>query len=560
MAPITAARIEALLQPQCWESDNSWNEECKRLIDDMRAFECEPRFSASSLPDLTRWTGAARPDWKRSSLPSRAVLPADIEFVNPMFAWFSMSIWPKALDHNVSGLFYVLMRCGCGSAATLGATTSTGRVLLQFAAAATTPREDYDDADDPGGEDDYVTRKRTRALSLLMDQPNLPLFGTTVVDGKAGVDSIIDASTGPYCCALCTTMHNELDLVSIQVLSLLTPVQRLACLTAPHWAFARACEHRCTRTFGVLWKFVRDLMSQPDCNAAEFDRIISGPVSSDGYRRGVFATVALSDDEHAWQLITNAECPLAAALLRHTNAHTERQNANPLGRADVIRGVFAREEDDLHGAWLVPRLNADLLNAYDEKGYTPTMSAAFYVRPKTLAALMARSTELDLLAQQIPVWVANDFRVPADALARADTKFLDRTAISMLKGFILSSPIAELLRAETDAQKLAIPHILCAVIPALERSDGARFPRELVSLCAQYAGLSGPLANARTETETAFRLTLSVEGGGLAGQPAGAHSGAKHNLVSADVENSNANSVGSADASAGPSPKRQRLT
>ncbi len=480
MAPITAARVEALLQPQYWKNANSWNDECSQLIDDLHALECDPRHTVSSLPDLAQWTGAVRPDWTADGMADRVVLPEGMEFINPIFAWLGISLWPQTTGDNVSGLFRVLMRCGCDSVKALGAVTSTGRVVLQFAAAAS-----YAARKQPA----TVLAAKERALHLLMAQPNLPLFSATAV--PTDPDRAVDGDSGPFCCALCTAMHYQLDSTAVEVLLRLTPAQRLAAVSAPHWAFALAINYSCQRTFEALWCVVRDRVIQPDCDAAEVDRIVGGPVWDDDYRWSAFTGAAINAGAHGWWLVTNAHCPLAYALLRHANAHPERQYTSPLSVLPADEQTHS--ESDLRGAWLVPRLHADVLNAYDEYGCTAVMQAAEYALPKTLAALLDRGVEVDLTAERIECKTVFD----PDALVRANTTFAVRTAADLLPDdddmTAQFMPIAARLRAETKAQMALRPLIAAAVVPALQQFGGTQMPRELLSLCLAYANLPEPL-------------------------------------------------------------------
>ncbi len=509
VSAVTAGRIEALLLPQNWKTVFSWNTECSMLIDDLRALECDPRHIDSSLPDLTQWTGSVRPDWTADGMADRVVLPEGMEFVNPVFAWFCLSLCPHATDDNVAGLFHVLMRCGCDSAKTLGAVTSTGRVVLQFAAAACRAVHDHSEA---------MSHVAKCALRLLTAHPNLPLFGTAVPTDR---DRVVHGGSGPFCCALCTMMFYNLDAAALETLLRLTPAQRLAVLDTPHSAFARFAIPKCPRTFAVLWSMVRDRMTQPDCSAAELDSIIGGPIYSDGYRCGALVSVAVYGDADAWRLVTNVHCPLAAALLRHANAHPQWQYYSPLELSYVMADKTDSERD-LRCAWLVPRLCADVLNSYDRRGSTPVMRAAQYTLPRTLAALLDRGVEVDLCAQGMD-FKGDDLIVP-DALARADTKFIAKTAADLLPAdddeklmtaqFI---PVAVRLRAETKAQMALRPLIAAAVMPALHQHDGAKMPRELVVLCLAYAGLPVPLTGAGC-TASAIRTAPAP----VADQPAAA--------------------------------------
>ncbi len=541
MAPITAERIESLLLPQNWKRVKKWNKACTDLIDDFRAVEADPRHNVL-FPDMTRWTGDARPKWQNDRWPgSYTSSMKTVEFVNPTFAWFCISMWSGATDYNVSGLFHVLMRCGCDSAAALGAATSSGRVVLQFAAEAATM------ADDPGTDSgsesqDYekkVPPHHKRALTLLMARPNLPLFANNPPLARPLSDAETGEYNGPFCCALCTMVHNELDDFSVRVLVRLTPDQRLAAVTAPHWAFALANRWSCPHTFEELWKVVRDRVMQPDCDAVEVDRLISGPVSGHGYQLTAFAMAAVWGEASAWKLVTNAHCPLATAMLRHANQHPERQYRSPLF---TIRTTYQTDsETDVRGEWLVSRLCADVLNAYDESGRTPVMNAAGYVHPKTLKALLNRGTEVDLAAQEtqrrFPVTTT-----PVDALARADTKFNPINAADMMSTDFPA--LWKRLSAETDAQIKLRPAISAAVMPALGQfGGGAQMPHELVRLCLAYAGLPEPVASPAPVPSVcagAKRSATASAGAGGSG--------------------SDANTGDNADRSKRPPTKRLRLT
>ncbi len=481
----SATRIEALLLPQNWKDSKSWNDECNQLITDIRAAEADSKHDAAALlPDMTRWTGDQRPQWAAG----RVGLFKGMEFVNPIFAWLSIELWLDATYENVSGLFHVLMRCGCDSDKALGAVTSTGRVVLQFAAAEAYAGVTHHLAESTGP-------TKNLAVNLLLAQPNLPLFSATA--DATDRDRVADDDNGPFCCALCTVMHNRLDDAAVEVLLRLTPAQRLAVTSGPHCAFARAGLYSCPRTFVALWSVVRDRVVQPDCDAAEVDRIFRGrPSHDDGYCPSAIATVAFRGDAHAWRLVTNARCPLAAALLRHANAHPQRECDSPL---DVLWAEQqTRSERDIRGAWLVPRLCADVLNAYDEYGRTPIMCAAKYALPRTLTALLDRGVEVDLCAQAFERKTGTGY-VSVNALARAATKFTAITAADLLPPddyeelmtaqFI---PIAARLRAETKAQMALRPLIAAAVVPVLQQFGGPQMPRELVGLCLTYAGLPEP--------------------------------------------------------------------
>ncbi len=471
-----AGRIEALLLPQNWKDSELWNKECDQLIADLRVSGSDPRCNVL-VPDLTQWVGVMRPQWTSYDV----ILPKGMEFINPLFAWLGIAMWPKATDANVSGLFDVLMRGGCGSAIALGAVTSTGRVVLQFAAAAAYAARWTSDP----------TTKR--ALHLLIAERNLPLLSST--SAATDPDQVVDGNSGPFCCALCTTMYYKLDDAAVNLLSRLTPAQRLAAVSAPHWAFSRACKYSCSRTFVALWNVVHDRMVQPDCGAAELDSIIGGPMYHDGYFTSAFATAAVVGDARVWRLVTNVHCPLAAALLRHTNVHPRRQYISPLR---VLSATDQTDnEGDLRGAWLVPRLCADVLNAYDDCGFTSVMRAAQYAYPKTLAALLDRGVEIDLCAQ--PIKCKPTTLVIADMLARADTQFAAETAADLLPDVdeeklmtVQFLPIAVRLRTETKAQMALRPLIAAAMVPALQQFGGAQFPRELASLCLAYADLPQP--------------------------------------------------------------------
>ncbi len=526
-AAVTAARIEALLLPQKWKDDKAWNGACEELITELRVAEADLKHIAP-VPDMTQWTSSERPKWTAA----RLVLPTGMEFVSPLFAWLCIALWFDATDANVFGLFDVLMRCGCGTVSALGAVTSTGRVVLQFAAAAAFAAVHNAIA--------TVVHVKTRALHLLMAQPNLPLF--SAAGARYDPDRAVDGVSGPFCCALCTMMNYHFDAAALEVLLRLTPAQRLAAVDA-HSALVRAVFGRCQRTFAVLWNVVRDRVIQPDCNAAELNRIIGGPVWPDGYRRSAFNAATLCGNAYTWRLVTNAHCPLAAALLRHTNAHPQRQYPSPLLLLSETEQTH--NERDVRGAWLVSHLCADALNAYDLYGRTPVMWAAHEALPQTLTALLDRGMEVDLTAQPIERKTRTG-AVAADALARADTNFTSETAADLLPAdddeewmtaqFI---PIAARLRAETKAQMALRPLIAAAMVPALQQFGGSQMARELVRLCLAYSGLPEPAV---------WPAPL-----------ASVYAGAKRSAAGAD--GSISGSAGdSAAGSAKPVPKRLRLT
>ncbi len=550
MAPVTAERIQKLLTPQNWEVAVSWNSACAQLIDDIRADDSEPRRRVP-LPNMTRWIGGPQPwwrEWVSDYLPARGWLFRTMEFVNPLFAWFWISLWPKATDANVTGLFHVLMRCGCDSAAVLSAATSTGHIVFQFAAVAASfnscaddgvDEDEYgeDDDDEDEDEDAKVENPQKRAFNLLMKQPNLPLFSNAA--GTVRVD-VVDDDRGPYCCALCTVMHNRMDSASAEVISLMTPAQRLVSLSAPHYAFARACAQRCPSVFKMLWGTVRDHVKHPDCLPSEVDQIIGGPCEMDGRRWSAFFGAVAWGDVSIWRLVMNGKCPLATLLQRHANEHPERQYQSPLSL--MTSSDYLDDEVDLRAAQLVPLLCADLLNAYDKYGYTPVMNAVVRPCPKTLAALLDRGVEVDLTAQEIDR--GTNSHVAVDALARADTKFTGRTAASFpTRHEVFSVDFRHIvcrLRTETRAQLALRPLIAAVVVPALHQSGGAQMPRELIRLCLTYAGLPEPAA-----TSAPFSRVCV---------------GAKRDVASVNGESSGASAAVASRGKIGPNLKRVRLT
>ncbi len=555
MAPITAARIEALLlQPRDPEKAGSWNRDCAELICDFRAFEGDIRQNPPKLPDLTRWTSNLRPKCMKCT-----------EFINPLFAWFCISKWPKAADENVSGLFHVLMRCGCDSTAALGATTHDGRVILQFAAESAGfmyDEDEYSDEDDDNDDDEdededhaaaVAARSRKRALVLLMKEPNLPLFSAaSAAAAPPDPDSVVDCLSGPYCCAFCTLVFNQLDTYAVDVLARMTPGQRLAILYAPHWGLACACRSSCMGTFVVLWKIARDRMIQPDFGgASEIDRVIGGPASDDKFRLDAFTAAAMFGDGHAWRLVTGAHCPLAAAMLRHANEHSGRQYVSPM--TVLYKSELKEEEEDTRGAWLASRLSLDVLNAYGFFGRTPLMVAATCGFTKTLTALLDRGVDVDLTARWIEEADEEEkeeedkgFKstvFAADTVERPATYVKTVTAADLLPENSESANfqvIAARLRVETKARFELNSLIAGAVVPILRAAGDAQMPRELVRLCLAYAGLPEPV--------DLFAPHPSV------------CVGVKRDAATANAGCSGASVGGSTERKEGSHPKRTRLT
>ncbi len=506
MAPITAFRIEALLlQPHDMRKARLWNIKCAGLISDLRALEREN--NSPELPDLTRWTSKLRPKWKVRGIPP----PNGMEFVSPLFAWFYISLWPVATDENVSGLFHVLMRCGCNSAAALGATTRSGHVVLQFAAASTAfVRGEKEESSDDDDDQDYFYEGdapwRKRAVVELTGQPNLPLFSAAAA--LPDPDSVVDRLSGPYCCAFCTFVCNKLDSHAVDVLARINPTQRLAILSAPHYGFAHASKFSCMRTFMALWRAALERMKQPDFGGAtEIDRIIGGPANAEGTRIGAFSCATMWGDALAWRLVTDRNCPLAVAMLRHANEHSDRQYLSPMTM--IVGHDQTEEEADIRGEWLVSRLRQDVLNAYLFTDHTPLMAAAKYELPKTLTALLDRGVEVDLTTTSRP-----------DASACDDKKIIPMTAVDMIHNDDIITakfrPAAARLRIETKARFAQHSLIVVAAVPVLQQVGGAQMPRELVSICLAYAGLPQPVAlpaPSRSIFVGAKRGTISASSG-----------------------------------------------
>ncbi len=491
MAPITASRIEALLLPQNWEDGKSWHGACEEVLSDLRAADADVHKGAPLLlPNLAEWTGSERPQCN----PGENRILIGMEFINPLFAWVCIVPWFNATESNVDGLFHLLMRCGCDSAKVLDSLTSSGRSILQYAAL-------------------FASGRSVKPLSLLLTLPKLSLFNTFKVPPHTRPFSGHDR--GPFCCAMCTMLCNGLDDAAMEVLKRMTPEQRLVVIGAPHWGLVRAI-YKCNRTCKALWDVVRDRVVQPDCDDAEVDRLVGGPAHENGYySHSVLTQIISQGNISTWQLVTNEQCPLATALIRHANAHPQGPYANPL--------QFYSWGDDIRGAWLVPRLSVVVLNSYNRVGRTPLMHAVKNLLPKTLTALLDRGIEVDLCAQMAEPHTAQD------AWPRTVTKFTTMIAVDFLPPQCNSAftQAAMRLRAETKVQLELRPLISAVAVPVLQQIGGARMPRELVQLCLEYANLPIPAAfPAPTSSVSAGAKRKDAAGGGGGAAGGGAGGGA----------------------------------
>lgn len=522
---VTAEAILGLLFRQNFTDSKHWNWECKQVCDAFDEYGADP---SNVLPDASKWLSRERPQWPTEESQS-FIDPEgdskgqcgefDLKFSTPLWGWLALASWQETIEvqgkaSNIARLFEMLVKCGNATSAAINAIDGSGHTLFQRASIAS-----------------------TIATELLWDEPNL-------------------LGLSPRPCLWCHPLRHATNFSGYvsekRVLNLLGRMDyndRHLAISDHKWLL-HAAHQNLSHVFSALWAVVHQSShknNQTEKNSKDFkstllEKVSAHCLSSADYNRKMSLLTIVALDTTAgfiWERFTTSF--LSTGFLQKTVTQTGMEYISPLCAA-LCGSRSSINTRDRRGAWLVPRLSSEHLNRYHVNGKTAMMIAVERCCPLTLAALLRRAPEVDLLARvvvdlrpedpedigQVPKLPNDKFRFGAMAMELipdVSSKNLPPTELARLNA------IFEELRIKTQWQRdVYLPQLAIALLPWISKSTKSTtnvnsvtdtatgtetseaseasetclgFPVELVAICYGYVGLVLPtITTATTPTLT----------------------------------------------------------
>lgn len=451
------SRILALLV-ETFESydERGWREKFAALLEDITRQEnklvMEGKGNEFEFPDLSTWP-SNEPPFRKKLWSGKE---DGFEIVNPLFAWFAMCKSCKHPDSVIEKFFRLLMKCHCDTGAVLGAHTSNGKVLLQYAA---------------------EKQASPIVLRLLLAEKHLPLYGDPIHSRRGPTADFQVPVFEGYCCALCVLIRESHDDHALAIAKGMSHEEIMMTCAVPH-ANLHTSSYFAPNTFVFLWDYIKSRISEIN----RLKELFRFSIHFDGtkYFSFILSGVAQLSSQAAWERVTRHGCVMAEMALMKENRGTERAYVGPLEMV-MRRAAISLSEKDLRCAWLVARESADCLNKIDRTGRGPLLRAMQEGLFLTVETFFSRIKEIDILAVT-QVYEFKSFAVlPSDALLQKELRISEH---SFLSPFVRMKPHQSTFQHFVKVYRESIPAIQATVVTILKEIN---IPKPLVELCLQYA-------------------------------------------------------------------------